>query len=309
VSPRVGEPVTLTVQGYFGDGCGRDISASAQVGGSRILISMFVEGPGPGGYCPMIVVPFAQAVPLAGLEAGNYVIDVEMFIHEFGRFWIQYFPGAGELFVHSGGQRYQLRPGSWFMDECPVCDSIPVKLPMKGTFELMTIGPGDVFDFYSVDYAAFEAEGYQITGGGRYQISPPNVAGLQAMWLEVAVNGEIGILVESDIVPLVNSAPFPRIDIELAERTTSISRRYRMRILAVPVNALPVADLDEDGDVDAADSAWFQSCMTGPRCGPAPVGCETADFDVDGDIDQADFGIMQRCYSGQERPADPSCAD
>lgn len=80
-------------------------------------------------------------------------------------------------------------------------------------------------------------------------------------------------------------------------------------LLFVAPGAHQPADLDDDGDVDAADAAAFQACGTGPRIGLTDANCLAADLDGDGDADQDDFGRFQRCYSGPNRPARPDCLD
>lgn len=58
------------------------------------------------------------------------------------------------------------------------------------------------------------------------------------------------------------------------------------------------ADVDGDCDVDTADLAVFQSCLSGQgKPYPTPA-CANLDADADGDIDQSDFGVFQRCLSG-----------
>lgn len=61
---------------------------------------------------------------------------------------------------------------------------------------------------------------------------------------------------------------------------------------------IPPGDFDQDGDVDGADLAVFESCMTGPAVGPPVTGCLSADFDDDYDVDQSDFGLFQLTYTG-----------
>lgn len=319
--PVAGEKVILTVTGWFSDGCHGVTSARVDLIGGRIVILLDVTGPGPGVMCPLVITPFEQPVTVAGLAAGSYRIDVKLLMHELYGQWIVTYLDVAELYVHQEVRRYRLLPESWFMRYCPVCDVIPVELPMTGTFDLLTVGPGDVFDFYDVRDIRFRATGHAISGSGKFQLSPPYIAGLQMMLLTATVNGEAGIVLESGLVPLRNTATFPDIDIELAEKTHSIARVYRMRIRATPVGSTVAADLDRDGDVDVDDIAVFQACVTGPavsyRNAALPAGCTLgpdaegfipADLDRDFDTDQSDFGLLQRCCSGADRPAVPDCA-
>ncbi|MHC4673831.1 MAG: family 10 glycosylhydrolase [Planctomycetota bacterium] len=71
-------------------------------------------------------------------------------------------------------------------------------------------------------------------------------------------------------------------------------------------NAIP-PDFDFDGDVDANDTTYLLSYMTGPEAGPPTPGCVDADLDLDGDIDQSDFGCFQRCLSGEFRAPRADC--
>lgn len=75
--------------------------------------------------------------------------------------------------------------------------------------------------------------------------------------------------------------------------------------LGCPV--LVPGDFDHDGDVDAADLAHWESCITGPSGSASRAECQDADIDRDADVDQSDFGLLQRCLSGEDLPADPRC--
>ena len=61
------------------------------------------------------------------------------------------------------------------------------------------------------------------------------------------------------------------------------------------VSLLVLGDYDGDRDVDAADFAWFDDCITGPDAGPPPTpDCDAFDFDFDADVDLADFKGLQQ---------------
>lgn len=69
----------------------------------------------------------------------------------------------------------------------------------------------------------------------------------------------------------------------------------------------PAADMDGDGDVDQADFAAMQACMTGAGGGVSGA-CICADLDADDqDVDSVDLLRFENCASGPGVPADPDC--
>ncbi len=75
------------------------------------------------------------------------------------------------------------------------------------------------------------------------------------------------------------------------------------------VNDGPVvpSDFDDDGDVDMADFAHFQRCLTGMYNPQTEEACLDADLDGDTDVDADDLTLLQRCLIGSEVPAIPGC--
>ncbi|MCK4342304.1 MAG: hypothetical protein KAY37_11345 [Phycisphaerae bacterium] len=59
-------------------------------------------------------------------------------------------------------------------------------------------------------------------------------------------------------------------------------------------------DADEDGDVDPADFAAFEGCVTGPGDGPISPDCYAFDREPDNDVDLADFSLFQTSFTGPE---------
>jgi hypothetical protein len=70
---------------------------------------------------------------------------------------------------------------------------------------------------------------------------------------------------------------------------------------------MPYGDYDQDLDVDAADLAMFQGCLSGPAVAQADPACTWFDADGDEDVDQVDFGFFQVCLSGENVTANVNC--
>ncbi len=72
---------------------------------------------------------------------------------------------------------------------------------------------------------------------------------------------------------------------------------------------LPASDADDDGDVDLADYAALQMCLSADAL--MPEYCLCLDYDGDQLIDAGDFGAFLNCLAagGPDTPADPNCSD
>jgi hypothetical protein len=76
--------------------------------------------------------------------------------------------------------------------------------------------------------------------------------------------------------------------------------------LTVGATVVP-GDFDADGDIDLADFAVLQDCLTGSNVAVTDPACVRADLTVDGFVDQADVSRFVGCMSGAAVPANPGC--
>jgi hypothetical protein len=67
-------------------------------------------------------------------------------------------------------------------------------------------------------------------------------------------------------------------------------------------------DLDADGDVDQADFAVIQRCVSGPNVPQGDPFCQSSRLDEDPDVDSDDLRLLINCMNGADRPVNPSCA-
>jgi hypothetical protein len=70
---------------------------------------------------------------------------------------------------------YNLIDGSTLVDDCPICDRVPIVEPIRGTFELRLKEPGPLFTTYTLDNINFTNSGnvgrnYQVSGNGVLRI-------------------------------------------------------------------------------------------------------------------------------------------
>jgi hypothetical protein len=86
---------------------------------------------------------------------------------------------------------YQLIEGSQLVDDCPICDRIPIVVPMRGSFQLRLLSENPLFATYALENIAFVAGAppgplYKVSGKGIYQ-QGGEVALVQDLFLELAI--------------------------------------------------------------------------------------------------------------------------
>jgi uncharacterized repeat protein (TIGR01451 family) len=80
VEPTSLDNITVRVEGWFPDGCWRVDSISVTKTNDTFAVNIYGSDAGaPGGYCPMIIIPYFLQETVGPLSAGDYVIDVTEF--------------------------------------------------------------------------------------------------------------------------------------------------------------------------------------------------------------------------------------
>jgi hypothetical protein len=130
--------------------------------------------------------------------------------------------------------------------------------------------------------------------------SDPDGDGLAYQWLESGSPIATGVTAH---VPL--SIGVHAIQLKVADPFGATSTADIGVVVRAPAVA---ADLDQDCDVDAADTAKFEDCASGPGMN-CISDCIGADFDADHDVDMDDFSRLQRCLSGHGVNPDATCME
>jgi len=134
---------------------------------------------------------------------------------------------------------YELRAGSFIVDGCRDCDRPTFEVPIAGTFRLRVVNYGNVITQYEIldlDLRTAAAE-YEILGSGTYNtwLGEP---GTQAMKLDLQVNGQAGVQLESGIVE--HLVPYWTAWLAIDVAVTEGGDRdpfhvYTLRLVAAPV--------------------------------------------------------------------------
>ncbi len=133
--------------------------------------------------------------------------------------------------------RFQLIEGAAIMDDCPVCDRLSFWQELKGTFDLVGGPAGGALTVTNIHFFSDYSEKpeYQVSGHGTLSFagSEPSLA------LTMAVL-RAGVL---ESVELTNAPPesariLPIVSAQADESPGSLTRVYRLRLIAAPIRAL-----------------------------------------------------------------------
>lgn len=139
--------------------------------------------------------------------------------------------------------QYTLLPGSQLLDDCPVCDVIPIPAPMGGTFQLRLLEENPLFTTYAVENIEFKAESpagssYKVTGRGLYQMGG-EVARIQEMQLVATIDDGI----TNTLCWFTNQARavdrlWPMIQIAMIQTNGTDAETYHMEWRAAPLRQI-----------------------------------------------------------------------
>ncbi len=152
-------------------------------------------------------------------------------------------------------QLYTLVAGSQLTDDCPICDRLPIVVPMSGTFGLRVVEQNPLFTRYEVLDIAFHAgtnsgPEYQVLGRGTYQTGG-EVMVAQDMFLNLEINNG-GVPIKALCVnpDRVVGQAWPRLQINVDQTNGTLSQVYYLTLIAVPVPTIRLLiPEDHPGDV------------------------------------------------------------
>ena len=132
---------------------------------------------------------------------------------------------------------YRLLDGSALYDDCPICGRPTIAYTLRGTFDLVLAEQNPLFNTYlitNVQFQAIGANGYKITGNGRYQLGG-----------EVAIRQQLvlDLFLDSQPVSFTNDTPtpdklFPLLSIRSTETTPTLLQVFTLNLVAAPVREI-----------------------------------------------------------------------
>jgi hypothetical protein len=138
---------------------------------------------------------------------------------------------------------YELLDGSYFVDDCLICDRLTVKQPLRGTFDLVVeddLGTYIRYTVRNVDFTASPALAGEVrlTGAGTYA-RLEEVARLQDMDLALQVKDSL----TNQLAYFTNNTRtttvlFPLIQVDLTQTNGSDAQTFSLHLMAAPLREL-----------------------------------------------------------------------
>lgn len=140
----------------------------------------------------------------------------------------------------SGLQPFVLLSGSELTEDCPLCDRLPIVVPLTGTFWLRLMQQTPLTSFYELTSISFRTAAtsglpYQVSGTGIYQVGG-EVGLSQQLYLDTEIhNGfsAVRALCMSSNTAVIRS--WPKLQIEAAQTNGTVTQVYSLALVAAPV--------------------------------------------------------------------------
>ena len=139
--------------------------------------------------------------------------------------------------------QYILLKGSEIVDECPICDRVPIPVPIHGSFQLRLVQHGPLFSYYTLENIDFSggspfSTSFKITGQGTYQVGG-QLAVMQSMFLDLRVDQDQATqqcYFETPNGLVERSWPF--LQLGLTQTNGTMVQTYTLKLIAAPVRDL-----------------------------------------------------------------------
>ena len=146
----------------------------------------------------------------------------------------------GQAQWSSGSDRiYTLLEGSTLTDDCPICDRMPIVVPLRGSFRLHLISQNPIITLYEIQDLALQAGSlpgpqYSVVGAGAYQVGG-EVALAQDLWLNAQIdNGSEQTKCLAANADRRVSQPWPKLEVNVDQTNGTPAKVYRLALVAVP---------------------------------------------------------------------------
>ena len=138
---------------------------------------------------------------------------------------------------------YALVEGSQLVDDCPICDRVPIVRPLRGTFQLRLLQQGPLFSTYALENISLTAgdtngPNYKVLGKGTYRIGG-EIASQQYLFLEVSIdNGVTNLMcLFTNAVPGV-SRRWPMIQVGVDQTNGTVTQQYHLDLATAPLREI-----------------------------------------------------------------------
>jgi hypothetical protein len=138
---------------------------------------------------------------------------------------------------------YALVDGSQLVDDCPICDRVPIIRPLRGTFQLSLLEQGPLFSTYALENLSFTAGDtngptYKVVGNGTFRVGG-EVALQQYIFLEVSIdNGFTNKLCFFTNAVSSVSRLWPMIQVGVDQTNGTMTQQFHLDIAAAPLREI-----------------------------------------------------------------------